>query len=112
MLMRDSLSALIHEPRSSTNLTNSIAGSKKTPRKVREYGSMEPTQMEVVDVFELGELPLHLAKEYKHTYMSQISMEKYLILKVKETEKENRLLRNQLAHAKGELKVNRDMNNS
>ena len=49
--------------------------------------------MEMLDIFELGELPIHLVKEYKSTYMSQISIEKFLILKVKETEKENRLLR-------------------
>lgn len=56
-------------------------------------------------MFELGELPMHLVREYKSTYMTQISIEKFLILKVKETEKESRLLRSQLAHTKTELKI-------
>ena len=55
--------------------------------------AIDVNNVEMTDVFELGELPMHLVKEYKSTYMSQISIEKFLILKVKETEKENRLLR-------------------
>ena len=60
------------------------------------------------DSFDLGEIPLHLMKEYKSSYSDQISIEKFLILKVKETEKENRLLRSQLAHAKTDLKIARE----
>ena len=56
-------------------------------------GGLDMNNAMIGEAFELSELPLHLVKEYKQTYMSQISIEKYLILKVKETEKENRLLR-------------------
>ena len=55
--------------------------------------AIDLTNLDMHDVFELGEIPMHLMKEYKSVYQEQISVEKFLILKVKETEKENRLLR-------------------
>ena len=42
---------------------------------------------------------MHLVREYKSTYSNQISLEKYLILKVKEVEKENRMLCGKLSTA-------------
>ena len=48
---------------------------------------------------------MHLMREYKQVYAEQISIEKFLILKMKETEKDNRVLKNQLSHAKAQLKT-------
>ena len=48
-------------------------------------------------------MPNHLVREYQSTYSQQIGVEKYLVLKVKEVEKENRLLRGKLFSAEQEL---------
>ena len=53
-------------------------------------------------------IPIHLAREYKQTYSQQLSMEKYLILKVKEMEKENRQLKGRLITVDREMKDLRD----
>lgn len=50
-------------------------------------------------------MPMHLIREFKTTYSKQISLERYLILKVKEMEKENRLLRGKLVNADQEIQT-------
>ena len=53
-------------------------------------------------------MPMHLIREFKTTYSKQISLERYLILKVKEMEKENRLLRGKLVNADQEIQTIKD----
>lgn len=56
-----------------------------------DLGSVASSKQEL-DIAE--NMPQHLVKEFKLTYSNQISLENYLIFKVKEMEKENRLLKN------------------
>ena len=104
--MRDSISVLVANTDEQRNGSSGFYLPRyKNQGPLSTNGSaIDMTNFDMNDNFDLGEIPIHLMKEYRATYSSQISIEKFLILKVKETEKENRLLRNQLSHAKSDLK--------
>ena len=125
LMLRDSISVLIanHDdkrkgssgfiiPRYTQQNNNNGQSAANSVNQDENYNQqMIQNVVDSNDIFELGEVPMHLIREYKTTYSQQISIEKFLILKVKETEKENRLLRSQLDHVKNDKRQTKKNNN-
>ena len=87
--------------------------SRKSSIENGEYGpslfALDHSSIAATEVNEFdSSMPKHLVREFKQTYGQHVNMEKYLILKMKEMEKENRQLKGRLFTVGKELKVLRE----